>query len=223
MVMLTSCSLGALSGQITAAGSDFWMPSAKAAADGGMVTLMTLHTAKGLEFPVVFLTGMEDAVFPHARSLGDPAELAEERRLAYVGITRARERLYLTRAMVRSAWGSPQANPASRFLAELPEELLEHRREDVPMLQTGTGSAGSAGVMGADSWGRSQGRERRERSGSQPTILSLNPGDRVLHGRFGLGTVVSTRGAGESAEASVDFGSEGTNRLMLRYAPVEKL
>ncbi len=193
------------------------------AADGGMVTLMTLHTAKGLEFPVVFLTGMEDAVFPHARSLGDPAELAEERRLAYVGITRARERLYLTRAMVRSAWGSPQANPASRFLAELPEELLEHRREDVPMLQTGTGSAGSAGVMGADSWGRSQGRERRERSGSQPTILSLNPGDRVLHGRFGLGTVVSTRGAGESAEASVDFGSEGTKRLLLRYAPVEKL
>ena len=98
--------------------------------DGGVVTLMTLHTAKGLEFPVVFLTGMEDAVFPHARSLGDPTELAEERRLAYVGLTRARERLYLTRALVRSAWGAPQANPASRFLAEIPEEVLEYRREE---------------------------------------------------------------------------------------------
>ena len=194
------------------------------AADGGMVTLMTLHTAKGLEFPVVFLTGMEDAVFPHARSLGDPAELAEERRLAYVGITRARERLYLTRAMVRSAWGSPQANPASRFLSELPEELLEHRRQDVPMVQSAAGSFGSgAGMPGADSWGRSQGRDRRERTGTPTVIVSLKPGDRVLHGRFGLGTVVSTRGVGDSAEASVDFGSEGTKRLLLRYAPVEKL
>ena len=89
-------------------------------ASGGVVTLMTLHTAKGLEFPVVFLTGLEDGVFPHLRTLGDPAELAEERRLAYVGITRARERLYLSRALSRSAWGAPQWNPPSRFLDEIP-------------------------------------------------------------------------------------------------------
>ena len=91
-------------------------PEGEAAADQGVVTLMTLHTAKGLEFPVVFLTGLEDGTFPHLRSLGDPKELEEERRLAYVGITRARERLYLSRASVRSAWGAPQYNPPSRFL-----------------------------------------------------------------------------------------------------------
>ena len=96
----------------------------------GVVTLMTLHTAKGLEFPVVFLTGLEDGVFPHLRSLGDTRELEEERRLAYVGITRARERLFVTRATVRSAWGAPQHNPASRFLDELPEELVDWRRTE---------------------------------------------------------------------------------------------
>src|SRR5437763_4022972 len=92
---------------------------------GGVVTLMTLHTAKGLEFPVVFLTGMEDGVFPHMRSLGDPKELEEERRLAYVGITRAEQRLHLSRAVVRSAWGSPPYNPPSRFLDDVPAELVE--------------------------------------------------------------------------------------------------
>ena len=89
---------------------------------------MTVHTAKGLEFPVVFLTGLEDGTFPHLRSLGDPKELEEERRLAYVGITRARERLHLSRAAVRSAWGAPQYNPPSRFLDEIPAELVEWER-----------------------------------------------------------------------------------------------
>ena len=91
---------------------------------------MTLHTAKGLEFPVVFLTGLEDGVFPHMRSLGDKPELEEERRLAYVGLTRARERLYVSRAVVRSAWGAPQHNPASRFLDELPVDLVDWRRTE---------------------------------------------------------------------------------------------
>ncbi len=95
------------------------------AEDDGVVTLMTLHTAKGLEFPVVFLTGMEDGTFPHQRSLGDPDQLAEERRLAYVGLTRARERLYLSRSAVRSAWGAPQQYPPSRFLDEVPPTLLD--------------------------------------------------------------------------------------------------
>ena len=94
----------------------------------GVVTLMTLHTAKGLEFPVVFVTGWEDGMFPHMRSLDDPAELSEERRLAYVGITRARQRLYVSRAIVRSAWGQPMLNPESRFLREIPQELIDWRR-----------------------------------------------------------------------------------------------
>ena len=98
--------------------------------ESGVVTLMTLHTAKGLEFPVVFLTGWEDGQFPHMRSLGDPKELSEERRLAYVGITRAREQLYFTRAILRSSWGNPMTNPASRFLAEVPEDLIDWRREE---------------------------------------------------------------------------------------------
>src|SRR5690606_32857736 len=96
--------------------------------DAGVVTLMTLHTAKGLEFPIVFLTGLEDGVFPHQRSLGDPVELEEERRLAYVGITRARERLYVSRAVVRSAWGAPSHNPASRFIDEFPIDLVDWKR-----------------------------------------------------------------------------------------------
>ena len=94
----------------------------------GVVTLMTLHTAKGLEYPVVFCTGWEDGIFPHMRALSDPVELAEERRLAYVGITRARKRLYVSRAVVRSAFGQPMTNPASRFLDEIPTELIDWRR-----------------------------------------------------------------------------------------------
>src|SRR5439155_1972696 len=104
------------------------VPDAEEDGASGVVTLMTLHTAKGLEYPAVFLTGWEDGVFPHLRTLGDPAELAEERRLAYVGITRAQRRLYLSRAIVRSSWGQPQANPPSRFLDEIPSDLIEWRR-----------------------------------------------------------------------------------------------
>lgn len=181
-------------------------------AEGGVVTLMTLHTAKGLEFPVVFLTGMEDGVFPHMRSLGDNKELEEERRLAYVGITRARERLYLSRSMMRSAWGSPAYNPASRFFDELPEELLNWRREE-PVRQSfvPTASRSSSALRLGD---------RVVNSG---VVLNLVAGDRVTHSKFGLGTVVSTAGIGEKADATIDFGSSGVKRLLLRYAPVEKL
>ena len=181
--------------------------------EGGVVTLMTLHTAKGLEFPVVFLTGMEDGVFPHMRSLGDNKELEEERRLAYVGITRARERLYLSRSMMRSAWGAPAYNPASRFLDEIPEESLNWRREE-PMRQSfipATTSRNSSPLRLGD---------RVVNSGP---VLNLSAGDRVTHSKFGLGTVVSTAGSGEKADATIDFGSAGVKRLLLRYAPVEKL
>jgi DNA helicase-2/ATP-dependent DNA helicase PcrA len=186
---------------------------------GGVVTLMTLHTAKGLEFPVVFLTGMEDGVFPHMRSLGDVRELEEERRLAYVGITRARERLYVSRAVVRSAWGAPSYNPPSRFLEELPTELVHWNREEpvrsfTPSSSSGFGSAPSLVAAATRPGVKSPGNR---------VVVSLSAGDRVTHDKFGLGTVVSTSGQGEKAEATIDFGAEGTKRLLLRYAPVEKI
>jgi DNA helicase-2/ATP-dependent DNA helicase PcrA len=183
--------------------------------DDGVVTLMTLHTAKGLEFPVVFLTGMEDGVFPHIRSLGSESELEEERRLAYVGITRARERLYLTRAMSRSAWGSPMHNPPSRFWEEIPPELIESRRDE-PAL-TWSGAAPVRTLASPGPLARPQ-----PTAGSRP-VVALTVGDRVSHKTFGMGTVTGTSGTGERAEATIDFGTSGTKRLLLRYAPVDKL
>ncbi len=180
----------------------------------GLVTLMTLHTAKGLEFPVVFLTGLEDGVFPHMRSLGDSTELEEERRLAYVGITRARSRLYVTRATSRSAWGAPSYNPASRFLDELPDHLLDWRREAQAPTQWTRRPAASSNFRSSTVAARSS-RSRE--------IPSLDPGDRVSHDSFGLGTVIALEGQGDNAVASVDFGSQGVKRLLLRYAPVDKL
>jgi DNA helicase-2/ATP-dependent DNA helicase PcrA len=184
---------------------------------GGVVTLMTLHTAKGLEFPVVFLTGMEDGVFPHMRSLGETRELEEERRLAYVGITRARQRLYVTRAVTRSAWGTPAFNPPSRFLEEIPDEVIEWRRAEP------VGRSPLAGGYGSSPSSSSAALRLGDRVIGTGPVLSLSPGERVTHQKFGLGTVVSTSGAGDKAEATIDFGSAGVKRLLLRYAPVEKL
>ena len=192
------------------------IPDTEEAEAAGVVTLMTLHTAKGLEFPVVFLTGMEDGTFPHLRSLADPKELEEERRLAYVGITRARERLHLSRAAVRSAWGAPQYNPPSRFLDEIPAELLQWERE----------------LSGAAAVGR---RDQRPavatlaarpgvRSPGNRPVIALSAGDRVTHDSYGLGTVVRTLGEGDKTQAEVDFGGDlGVKRFVLRYAPLEKL
>ncbi|WP_370246729.1 DNA helicase PcrA [Nocardioides sp.] len=201
--------------------------------DRGVVTLMTLHTAKGLEFPAVFLTGLEDGIFPHSRTLGDQTELEEERRLAYVGITRAEQRLYLSRAVVRSAWGAPSHNPASRFLDELPVDLMDWRRTEAAQTQWGRPdlsiSSRAAGLGAPTAAGRrnfSAAAARADASAkakkSRP-IPSLEPGDRVTHDTFGLGTVVAVQGEGERASASIDFGSEGVKRLLLRYAPVEKI
>jgi DNA helicase-2/ATP-dependent DNA helicase PcrA len=193
----------------------------------GVVTLMTLHTAKGLEFPVVFLTGWEDGMFPHLRALGDPGELAEERRLAYVGLTRARHRLYLSRAITRSAWGSPMSNPASRFLTDVPESLVHWRREDPgragPVERTVFGrprsSGSSADITGSDSAQAAVAarglRSTPFRGWQDAPALSLDVGDRVTHDKYGLGTVVATDGSGTRATATIDFGSSGTVRLML--------
>ena len=133
---------------------------------GGQVTLMTVHTAKGLEFPAVFVTGMEDGTFPHQRSLGDETELEEERRLAYVAITRARERLYLTRAAVRSAWGTPQEMPPSRFLDDIPAELLDVRRAATSGERI---RASYGGSYGSGSYGRSRGSDGRDPWGDTDT------------------------------------------------------
>ncbi len=180
--------------------------------DTGVVTLMTLHTAKGLEFPVVFVTGWEDGMFPHMRALGDPAELNEERRLAYVGITRARKRLYLSRAKVRSAWGQPMLNPESRFLREIPEELIDWRRTDEAPSPRAT-VTGRPGPL----------RQAPAGAGGKRVLLVLAPGDRVNHDKYGLGRVEEVSGAGESAMSLIDFGSAGRVKLMHNYAPVQKL
>ncbi|MEU1294019.1 DNA helicase PcrA [Streptomyces sp. NPDC005840] len=190
----------------------------------GVITLMTLHTAKGLEFPVVFLTGMEDGVFPHMRALGQPKELEEERRLAYVGITRARERLYLTRSSLRSAWGQPSYNPPSRFLEEIPAQHVDWKRTGAT-----TSSAGPvSGVAGSLSSSRSRSSASgasgfATRRTAEKPVVTLAVGDRVTHDQFGLGTVVGVKGTGANTEATVDFGDPKPKRLLLRYAPVEKL
>src|SRR3984957_19656187 len=179
---------------------------------GGLVTMMTLHTAKGLEFPVVFLTGMEEEVFPHQRSLTNKKELEEERRLAYVGITRAMQRLYLTWAVRRNWYGRPAFHERSRFLAEIPAGLIEWRRDER--------AAASAVTPAQERMASRPGT----RSPGNRAVLSLSPGDMVTHDKFGLGTVVSTDGYGDQAEAKIDFGADyGVKHLVLRYAPLEKL
>jgi len=184
--------------------------------DAGVVTLMTLHTAKGLEFPVVFLTALEDGVFPHLRALGDPRELEEERRLAYVGITRAQQRLFLSRATVRTSWGQPAYNPPSRFLDELPTDAVHWARtEPAPTSPMGSAQARVA-ATGLSTGGLRGGAGNR-------AVISVDVGDRVTHDAFGLGTVVEVNGVGDKAQATVDFGSGGTKRLVLRYAPLVKL
>ena len=200
---------------------------------------MTLHTAKGLEFPVVFLIGWEDGLFPHLRALGDPKELAEERRLAYVGITRARKQLYLTRAVTRSSWGSPQNNPPSRFLGEVPSDLIDWLRE-APARSWGAGSGGfgSGGYGAGSAFGRGHGTSSGFGSSSglggstssgassrkKNQVLHLEPGDKVVHDKYGLGTVLEVQGAAPRATAMIDFGSAGKVRMMLiGGVPMEKL
>ena len=179
---------------------------------GGVVTMMTLHTAKGLEFPTVFLTGMEDGIFPHSRTLGEKDEIEEERRLAYVGLTRARQRLYISRAEYRSTWGAPNYNPPSRFLDEIPEEVIEWRNQSrtsvSPSLVKRTRTATTPPPRA---------------TGKKSVAMELAVGERVSHDTFGLGTVVAVAGAGDKAEATINFGQYGEKRLLLRYAPVEKL
>ena len=177
---------------------------------GGVVTLMTLHTAKGLEFPTVFLTGMEDGIFPHARTLDDPKEIEEERRLAYVGLTRAEKRLYISRAEYRLTFGTPKYNPGSRFLDEIPSELIEWKNET-----KSKSSSGSSGLRR-----RTASTPPPRATGKKSSAMVLEVGQRVSHDTFGLGTVVAIGGEGDKSEATINFGQYGEKRLLLRYAPV---
>ncbi|WP_280500779.1 DNA helicase PcrA [Nocardia farcinica] len=197
----------------------------------GVVTMMTLHTAKGLEFPVVFVTGWEDGQFPHMRALGDPTELAEERRLAYVGITRARQRLYLTRAVVRSGRGQPVSNPESRFLQEIPDHLIEWRRLEPSPATRGIRKRGGDEGLERD-WTRGDGWSEprpgvRDRGPRRPapggasrnnTNLVLAVGDRVSDDKYGLGRVVAADGFGPLATVTIDFGTAGKIRLIPQYS-----
>jgi len=171
-------------------------------AEGDAVVLMTLHSAKGLEFPVVFLTGLEEGVFPHSRSLEDRHELEEERRLCYVGITRARELLYLSHSWQRTIYGHTRMNEPSRFLSELPQEL----------------------VADSDSLDQTSSQPRRENNSAMTnnsynpgvqrnltTAFELQYGDQVEHRKWGRGTVVGVKGQGEKAEISIDFPGLGVN------------
>jgi DNA helicase-2/ATP-dependent DNA helicase PcrA len=177
------------------------------AADTTAVTLMTLHAAKGLEFPIVFMTGLEDGIFPHLRSLGDPEALEEERRLCYVGITRAQERLYLCHAWSRTLFGSTDYYPPSRFLGEIPEELVHAIGEErVPA----RGSRKDAIVAAA------------MRANSQVATPSVKVGDDVVHETFGEGVVLDVEGSGDRAEAVVNFRDAGEKRLLLAWAPIKK-
>lgn len=188
-------------------------------AENGVVTLMTLHTAKGLEFPVVFITGMEDRNFPHEMSFGSPKELEEERRLAYVGITRARERLYLTLAEQRMIRGRTMSDrPRSRFIDEIPAELISWLRGD-PSSYVASFARSNPKVSAQGSWAPQGARVTGQTNG-----LELEQGDRVTHDKFGLGKVTRVEGVGDKAQVTIDFGTGvGEKRLLLRYSPVTKL
>ncbi|UFJ41031.1 DNA helicase PcrA [Brevibacillus humidisoli] len=201
----------------------------------GQVTLMTLHSAKGLEFPVVFLIGLEEGIFPHSRALFDDTEMEEERRLAYVGITRAEEKLYLTNAYTRTLYGRTNSNPPSRFLTEIPEELLDGQEsaESGGSWGSFSASARSGGYGSNASYGRQAGgtgsfRAATQSKGTLPQHGSAagvdwRAGDKVKHGKWGIGTVVKTKGSGDDLELDIAFPSPiGVKKLLARFAPIER-
>ncbi len=195
--------------------------------DESAVVLMTLHGAKGLEFPVVVMLGMEDGIFPHMRSMTDPDEMEEERRLAYVGITRAMEKLYVTHAWARMLFGQTQYNPPSRFLDEIPAELIEEAE----------GSRGSKRGLKSSVFGSSgtvssfSGRDRKVDTALKPRgpipsgadSLNLKVGDDVAHKKWGEGVILDLRGSGDKTEVVVNFGAVGEKTLLLAWAPLEKV
>ncbi len=192
--------------------------------DGASVSLMTLHSAKGLEFRVVFLTGMEEGIFPHSQSLSEPDELEEERRLCYVGVTRARERLYLTHAWSRLLFGSIQQSFPSRFLKEIPDELVEDVGDGIA-IGGGRGVApggGRAVAPGGSRGGSPHPAAQAPAATSGAECLGLVPGDAVVHARFGQGVVTEVQGEGEDARAAIRFREHGEKRFLLALSPIER-
>jgi DNA helicase II / ATP-dependent DNA helicase PcrA len=184
------------------------------------VTLMTLHSAKGLEFPVVFLIGMEEGVFPHSRSLMEEAEMEEERRLAYVGITRAEEELFITNAQMRTLFGRTNMNPESRFIKEIPAELVEDAAPKPKRTAPVSGGRPAARPMMPQRGAVT--RPVAASSGGED--ISWKVGDKAQHGKWGTGTVVSVKGAGEGLELDIAFPSPtGIKRLLAKFAPIQKV
>ncbi|CRK82411.1 DNA helicase PcrA [Neobacillus massiliamazoniensis] len=185
------------------------------------VVLMTLHSAKGLEFPVVFLIGLEEGVFPHSRSLMEEVEMEEERRLAYVGITRAEQKLFLTNAQMRTLFGRTNMNPASRFISEIPEDLLERANEERK-------SPFGAGSSSGSTFGRPAAVRkpvmRPVAASTGGDEIGWKVGDKAEHGKWGVGTVVSVKGQGEGTELDIAFPSPtGIKRLLAKFAPIKKV
>ncbi len=215
--------------------------------DDSQVVLMTLHSAKGLEFPAVFLVGLEDGIFPHLRSIGEPHELEEERRLAYVGITRARERLYLSHAWSRTIYGSTQYNPPSRFLDEIPQRLVEAIEGNRRTSRSGAWADSAGSDSSVSSWGDRPSRrsgissERRQAnrdrmveqaisagqavagpSAAGQSASGFRVGDDVAHGKWGEGVVLDLRGSGDKTEITINFPTVGQKVLLLAWAPLKK-
>ncbi|CUH96350.1 ATP-dependent DNA helicase PcrA [Propionispora sp. 2/2-37] len=186
------------------------------------VTLMTLHSAKGLEFPVVFLAGLEEGIFPHARTLMNEAEIEEERRICYVGITRARRKLYLSHARMRTIYGRTSMYPPSRFLTEIPTSLLERYQapRESYSVSPRTGSFGMQKTALPRSM--AQGRDSQA-TDTSPHSTDWRPGDKARHGKWGVGTVVEVRGTGESQELRIAFPNQGIKQLMVKFAPINKV
>src|SRR6185437_5647606 len=197
--------------------------------DGTKVSLMTLHTAKGLEYPAVFVVGLEEGIFPHFRSLAEPSELEEERRLFYVGITRARQHLAISHAWSRTTWGRTQAAMPSRFVTEVPAHLVDDVGLGSPRKGTGydTLSAddhppGATFAPAVPLGTRAGAAKAGARGSTGAEDLGLAPGDAVVHEHWGRGVVVSAKGEGSRAQATVDFASVGKKNLLLSATPLRR-
>jgi DNA helicase-2/ATP-dependent DNA helicase PcrA len=217
--------------------------------DDDQVVLMTLHSAKGLEFPAVFIVGVEEGVFPHIRALTEPDEMEEERRLAYVGITRAMQRLFISHAWSRMLFGSTQYNPPSRFLDEIPTDLVESKGntsgrssygrqsyrqrdergyDDPPPYRRRGERGGDVSDTRAHDAHRDRIVESAMRAGNAPQPsnsqeLGLRVGDDVAHPAFGEGVIIDISGSGEKAEAVINFAGVGQKHLALAWAPLKKI